>query len=1069
VDREKLQQLIRQVKTEGRTYLDLSFAQLTDDIVELSFDAETLPSVRSLILRTNLNITDAAIRVFVQRLPNLTDLDLEWCNKITDGAVREIARSLSKLTSLRLKSCWPITDAAAQEITQSLPFLTSLDMEGCWRITDIAVQEIAQGLPNLTSLNVASTKITDMGVKCVTKRLSKLTALNLARNDRITDAAIRDVVQCLTKLTSLHLGGTEITDASVRQVAQGLPNLTDLDLDMCRQITNAAILEVAHRLTNLTSLSLRCCESDETVREIARHLTKLTILNLNCEQITDVAMREVAHQLRNLSALDLHSCEQITDAAMCEVAHNLTNLTTLSLQQCRQITDLALQEIGQNLSNLITLIVLGCRRITRLPESIGQLAALKTLILGNTSLAELPESLRSLKQLQKLTLHGDNAALGLPKELLRQSDAAAILRFYFRGTREGKRQLNEAKLVVVGNEAAGKTSLVNFLIKCEPCRPGQAKTAGVNILERISVANWNLDKDNADSGILRLNVWDFGGQEVMHQTHKFFLTERSLYLLVLEARRQNVTDNDDLVHDWMRLIRNRAGDVPVIVVINKSEPPQEIRLDERSLMREYPNIQQFIRTSCLDPNEKPGVGGTGINELRGLIERTAREKLAHVHDWFPTNYFQVKETLGQRARQESVLDSHAYRTLCEQNHISEEDEQNSLLRLLDAIGVVVAYDATTLLDPNWLTTAIYRLLMHADVAKANGEFAFNDIRKLLAGLPEEKYPQKHWQFIIDLMERFGLCFTLSDCHPARYLIPEQLSPNEPETNFDEAACLRFAIDYDALPHGLIPQFIVRAHDLLTNKPTAWANGAVLRTNDCMVLVRADRKRHRVNLFVAGPAARRRSALAVVRDRFAVVHKRNKELNPKEMVPLPDQPELAADYRWLVQHEDIHKEFCLPLGADREYSVAQLLNGVDEGSRRRPTAADDPGCGGDTYVFNNYATMTDVAASYPTEPAKAHHKPRSISGRQMEALRDAFCSAFDVGTLEQMLKFRLERDLASIASSGQLRQLTFEVIKVADREGWLQALIRAACEYVPQNPALKQFCDEYPEFAPPDTL
>jgi internalin A len=33
-----------------------------------------------------------------------------------------------------------------------------------------------------------------------------------------------------------------------------------------------------------------------------------------------------------------------------------------------------------------------------------------------------------------------------------------------------------------------------------------------------------------------LNVWDFGGQEIMHATHQFFLTRRSLYLLVLSGR-----------------------------------------------------------------------------------------------------------------------------------------------------------------------------------------------------------------------------------------------------------------------------------------------------------------------------------------------------------------------------------------------------------------------------------------------------------------------------------------------------------------------------------------------------
>jgi hypothetical protein len=350
----------------------------------------------------------------------------------------------------------------------------------------------------------------------------------------------------------------------------------------------------------------------------------------------------------------------------------------------------------------------------------------------------------------------------------------------------------------------------------------------------------------------------------------------------------------------------------------------------------------------------------------------ASEDLPHVGDWFPVSYFQVKESLGQHARQESILDNHDYRTLCEQHTIPKEEEQGNMLQLLDAIGVVVVYDATTLLDPNWLTTAVYRLLTHSDVAKANGEFAFRDIGQLLTGLTPEQYPPSRWPFIVEMMKRFGLCFDLRDCDHPRYLVPEQLSPNGPETNFDEKQCLRFRFDYDALPHGLIPQFIVQAHDLLTEKRTVWANGAVLRTNDCQVLVRGDHKRNQVHLFVDGLTSRRRSALAVIRDRFAMVHKLNQALNPKEMVPLPDHPEVAAEYLWLVQLEDNRQTYCWPPGATRQYLLDELLNGVDEGSRRRPILEDeDARRGSDRAIGEAYVQAIkarDRQARVDTPPA-----------------------------------------------------------------------------------------------------
>jgi hypothetical protein len=61
----------------------------------------------------------------------------------------------------------------------------------------------------------------------------------------------------------------------------------------------------------------------------------------------------------------------------------------------------------------------------------------------------------------------------------------------------------------------------------------------------------------------------------------------------------------------------------------------------------------------------------------------------------------------------------------------------------------------------------------------------------------------------------------------------------------------------------------------------------------------------------------------------------------------------------------------------------------------------------------------------------------------------------------MLKFRLNKDRAQLVGSGPFRAVVFELIKVAEREGWRGKLIAAAREYVPGNAALQQFCRDYP--------
>src|SRR5262249_52451476 len=163
---------------------------------------------------------------------------------------------------------------------------------------------------------------------------------------------------------------------------------------------------------------------------------------------------------------------------------------------------------------------------TTLPDSIGQLVNLKRLILVGNRIARLPETLMELPTLEQFFVHG-NDALGLPPEVLgptleqvttkhaKPSQPLDIIEYYLR-LKSGSRPLNEAKLIFVGRGAVGKTSLVNRLVS-NTFSEGEKKTDGINI------TTWNVRLNQTER--VRLNIWDFGGQEIMHATHQFFLTQ----------------------------------------------------------------------------------------------------------------------------------------------------------------------------------------------------------------------------------------------------------------------------------------------------------------------------------------------------------------------------------------------------------------------------------------------------------------------------------------------------------------------------------------------------------------
>src|SRR5205807_3970974 len=102
-------------------------------------------------------------------------------------------------------------------------------------------------------------------------------------------------------------------------------------------------------------------------------------------------------------------------------------------------------------------------------------------------------------------------------------DPFAVLEYYFR-SRAGARPLNEAKLILLGRGEVGKTALVNRLV--------HDKFVATSMTHGIGITQWPIPVGKNE---VRMHVWDFGGQEIQHATHQFFLTERSLYLVVLNG------------------------------------------------------------------------------------------------------------------------------------------------------------------------------------------------------------------------------------------------------------------------------------------------------------------------------------------------------------------------------------------------------------------------------------------------------------------------------------------------------------------------------------------------------
>ena len=335
-------------------------------------------------------------------------------------------------------------------------------------------------------------------------------------------------------------------------------------------------------------------------------------------------------QLSSLRSLELFANKLAT---LPDSIGQLSNLQTLYLGGNRLAT--LPDSIGQ-LSSLRSL-ELPRNRLATLPDSIGQLSGLQTLDLEANQLAALPDSLIKPTSLRSLRLH-NNPALKLPRAVLDSDDGATepadILDYYF-GTHKAPKPLLEGKLILVGRGAVGKTSLVKRLVD-NTFDPKEGMTEGIHISE------WPLKLGRGETA--RMNVWDFGGQEIMHSTHQFFLTERSLYVVVLNGR-DGLEDED--AHYWLKMVESFGEGSPAIVVLNKIKGTP-FELNERDLKKRYSFIRAFVKTDCA------GKRPPGIAQLRKLI-RKETNALDGIRASFPGSWFGIKDRPGRDGRQRREL------------------------------------------------------------------------------------------------------------------------------------------------------------------------------------------------------------------------------------------------------------------------------------------------------------------------------------------------------------------------------------------------------------------------------
>lgn len=586
------------------------------------------------------------------------------------------------------------------------------------------------------------------------------------------------------------------------------------------------------------------------------------------------------------------------------------------------------KEFPSGLTKLSSLkkLQIAYNQIEKIPTSdILKLSKLEQLVLANNKIRLFPPD---LLQLPKLTSGGseeyseydktllnldfrNNPIRNVPPEIIDKGYDAIFQ--YFESLQAGEsRALNSAKLVIVGQGGVGKTVLSRKLIEPELAfeQIQEASTEGIDIRP------WFIS-DGAEDRI-RCNIWDFGGQEIYRSTHRFFLSKRSVYILVSETRRED--DYQDFNY-WLNTIQVQSDGSPVIIVINKIDERTK-SINEVSLKARFPEIIGFHYVSCKS--------GKGLKKLREGIQQIILQ-LPHTKDEVPLGWISIAQELEKIRLTKDNMKYGEFLQICKKQGVATKTA-SLLLEYFHDLGLLLYFkkdvilSATIILNPDWGTNAIYNVLDTSEVVQNHGKFTYTQLYQIWA---KDEYDSQSYGSLIALMKQFNLCIQLND--PQEYLVPQLLSPTSPHFTFEHKG--KRVIEYhypEFKPSGILTQILVELRPDI-KEDICWKYGFLLAYGETEVLITEEPISRKIMVKVAGP--KKDEILENIMGQIRDIHRKYPKLSYREYIPCNCEFRKAGDPSFLFEYErlqnflDAGRNSLVCYQCIQEISIPSILKGI----------------------------------------------------------------------------------------------------------------------------------------------
>lgn len=912
---------IEENKTSYAKYLDLTNCRLTV-LPESLFDCTWLEDIN--LSYNQLSPIELARLAF---LPLLSMLNLSN-NDLNDI---ENMPNLPQLTTLDLSR----NQLADIRVFLTLPQLIDIDLSyNC-----ITSTSFLRNLFNLKYINLENNQLYNLDGF---SHLSELRSANLSHN------ILRDTCKLVSasKLKSLNLSYNELTSTS------GLENFYSLEtLDLSHnELTNVKGLLHAPQLNDLNLRYNRLIDLS-----IFPEFPYLTSLDLNNNQLVSLSglKNNVQLQILDLSdnnLVDLKSIPYLPNLKTLDASRNKLISIRIEMELRSLITvdfryNFLANTVGIDRMPFLQNIDLRRNSIVAIDE-LAKLEHIATIRLNGNPLRDL-SPLFSLIRREIPAIWDDSNWRGNgiyiedcplidPPIDIAEQGSDAILNFLRQIDEQGGTvPLYEAKLIMVGEPGAGKTSLTEKLIDEQhnviPDDPKKKSTIGINVRE-----NWRFADHQREDEIFTAHIWDFGGQEIQYMTHQFFLTPESFYVLVADDRKQHT-----LFPYWFEVIQLLGKDEfgnnsPVLVVLNERSHKSITNFDLNAYREKYIDLR--IEVMEVDLSD------TNLHRFRGIREKIQHSlcSLDHIGRRLPRMWSPIRQAIIEHSRHKNHLTESEYADICTQFRVTRLEDRQLISRYLHRLGVILHFQDDIqlrdfiIINPSWALKAVYAILEDKAVQQRYGQFTEGDLDKRWHDLTSDERAK-----ILNLMKRdnFEICYPVEK----EYIAPQLLPQVRPLFDWNANKSLKCHFFYRFMPKGIMTRLIVRKHEWLAQEEgLVWARGAMFKYVDCTVLVTEEETERNglIAIEVNGTAGNRIRALNFIRDEIEAIHKKwFRSIDYEERAPCTCencfQSQTPTFFSWkkLSQRVEENRETIeCDNGRIKDVPVIPLLEGIYDQSR-----------------------------------------------------------------------------------------------------------------------------------------